>query len=63
MKHEALAPEDLWDAIEPFLPEEPLQAQGWPDPRPGPRRLLRHRLYDLVLSLLAPPAYGVKSRS
>jgi hypothetical protein len=29
MKHEAIVPEDLWDAIEPFLPEEPpSQAQG-----------------------------------
>jgi transposase len=28
MKHEALVPDDLWEAVEPFLPEEPPKAKG-----------------------------------
>ncbi len=28
MKHEALVPDDLWEAIEPFLPKEPAKLKG-----------------------------------
>ncbi len=28
MKHHALVPDDLWEAIEPFLPEEPPKPKG-----------------------------------
>jgi hypothetical protein len=58
MKHEAIVPEDLWDAIEPFLPEEPPKPKVGGTAPPSPASSLRPRL-----SLLAPPAYGVKSRS
>ena len=28
MKHQALVPDDLWEAIEPFLPKEPPKPKG-----------------------------------
>ncbi len=46
MKHETLVPDDLWEAVEPFLPKEP------PKPKGGrPRVLDRAALAGIVFVL------------
>jgi transposase len=43
MKHEALAPEDLWDTIEPFLPEKP------PRPKAGQTRVRDRAAFSSIV--------------
>ena len=65
MKHETLVPDDLWDAIEPFLPKEPPKPKGG-RPRVPDRAALAGIVYVLKTGIpwqMLPTELGCGSGS
>jgi len=62
MKIHPLVPDDLWEAIEPLLPEELPMPQGGPVTRSRSRRLGRHHLRPAHGLSLAAAAAGTGLR-